>query len=339
MARQSVLLLIRDKLGDSLIAANVALALAKARPDWAISLLIRSDYAYPLRGEDGVEVIPFKNGIDAMRLVVWWRLSGRKFDKFVVLRGFGTRTRYLIKSIPAKEVIVHDQRLADLADYLAAPASSDNLAEEPHYGPSLRAARALVADLPRPEKIEFAALAHAWRSGKKRFVAICPLSDEPRRNIPTDAIEHLVECLGRKYPGLDVVVLVRRRSDLRVLGRLPDVPFRFFQTLPDLCRILADCISYYGTDTGLLHLAMAMNMPCTVFFGPTQPIRVLPKLQPDTLAIRTAILADKHCNIKSCKNAVCIARAVEEYVAHDNLRCAHIDENTDGLPMGCPLLN
>jgi ADP-heptose:LPS heptosyltransferase len=329
--RPSVLFLIRDKLGDSLIAANVALLFARRHPEWEVSVMIRDAYAHPLAHEAELNVIPFRTGLGAQLTVWWWRLSGRRYDVLGVLRGFGKRTLSLVRGIPAQRVIVHDERLAAVATEVVsvADASADS---DPHYGPAWRVARALDSNLPAPDRLEFPALARRWNEADKRLVAICPLSDEPRRNMSAAAIEALYDALRLRHSDREVVVLTRDAGDLKALARFPSTPIKEFRDIPGLIELFLQCSHYYGTDTGLLHMAAAMGMPCTVFFGPTQPHRVLLPGQPDVAVVRESILGDRHCDIKSCTRPVCIEKAVATLTGTDP------DKAMAAPPPGCPLI-
>jgi ADP-heptose:LPS heptosyltransferase len=316
--RLKILFLIRDKLGDSLIAANVALLFARRNPEYAVSVMIRDAYVAPLAHEPELRLIPYRSGIAAWWSIQWWRITRRRYDAVGLMRGFGARTRVLIRKVPTRRVVVHDLRLTDVATDVA-PAWPAEAGEEPHYGPAWRVARVLDGTIPEPESIRFPGLATRWQATPKRYVIICPLSDEHRRNIPADAIESLHSHLRRRYPDREVLVLVRQLEDLRILGRQPAVPVMAFREMPELIGLMLQSSDFYGTDTGLLHLAAAMGMPSTAFFGPTQPGRVMPHWQPGMVALRRSILGDRHCEIKACTNAVCIAQAVGEFTGDNGL--------------------
>jgi ADP-heptose:LPS heptosyltransferase len=325
--RRSVLFLIRDKLGDSLIAANVALAFARAHPEWSVSVMIRDAYAHPLAAEPELEIIPYRTGTGALLRAWWWRLSRRRFDVLGVMRGFGERTMALVTKIPARRIIVHDARLASVATEVVA-VDKEASAEDPHYGPALRVARALDAAMPEPRSLRFPELSRRWLASPKRNIVICPLSDELRRNIPAQSIEALYAHLTVRHPDQEVLVLVRERQDMAVFSPLPKVPVTEFHDIPGLLELLMQSSQFYGTDTGLLHLAIAMGLPCVVFFGPTQPQRVLPPDRSGIVALRVPVLGERHCDVKSCTSAVCIARAAADLTGA---------EAGAALTPGCPL--
>jgi ADP-heptose:LPS heptosyltransferase len=330
MARQrTILFLIRDKMGDSLIAANVALAFARAHPEWSVSMMIRDAYAYPLVGEPQLKIIPYRTGMGALLRAWWWRLSGRRFDVLGVMRGFGKRTVTLIKNIPADQIVAHDIRLAAVATEVVV-ADQGSLATDPHYGPALRVAQALDPKLAEPHRLCFPELKRRWQAARKKYLVICPMSDERRRNIPAESINALHAHLQARHPDLEVLVLVRERQDVAIFVRPPEVSVTAFHDIPNLIELLLQTSQFFGTDTGLLHLATAMGIPCVVFFGPTQPRRVLLPNQPGVVALRVSVLGDRHCDIKTCTSPACIARAVAAFTEQEN-------QTQRQGPPNCPL--
>jgi len=105
-------------------------------------------------------------------------------------------------------------------------------------------------------------------------------------------------------PGGEIRVLINRDDrDARPLvarGLPPGAAFRHFPNLDALVTELAALEHLYVTDTGLYHLAVAMGVPCTVFYGPTQPWRNGFPEQPDLARVRLAALAGEHCEEKGC---------------------------------------
>jgi ADP-heptose:LPS heptosyltransferase len=82
--------------------------------------------------------------------------------------------------------------------------------------------------------------------------------------------------------------------------------FRDFPTLEDLFAELARLDHLHATDTGLYHLAAAMGVPLTTYFGPTQPQRNGFPAQPALTRVRIAALGGEHCEEKGCLRPVCL---------------------------------
>ncbi len=87
--------------------------------------------------------------------------------------------------------------------------------------------------------------------------------------------------------------------------------------------------AYYGADTGLYHLAAAMDIPATVVFGPTQPGRIILPRQ-NAASVRLEVLAEEHCDVKACRNPVCIEQACANLAPQPVV--IPLDADTRGLP-------
>jgi ADP-heptose:LPS heptosyltransferase len=88
---------------------------------------------------------------------------------------------------------------------------------------------------------------------------------------------------------------------------------------------------YYGMDTGVYHLAVAMGVEATVFFGPTQPLVAIMPQQTKVASIRLEVLQNDHCDIVDCACPLCLYQAVDSFV---DAPCATPLEAT---PARCPL--
>ena len=90
-------------------------------------------------------------------------------------------------------------------------------------------------------------------------------------------------------------------------------------------------VAWYGTDTGLYHLATAIGIPATVFFGPTQPHKIIMPEQTNVRAFRLTALGQLHCEDKSCRRPLCLHAAIATW---GNTSCA---TRLDETPPTCPL--
>ena len=91
-----------------------------------------------------------------------------------------------------------------------------------------------------------------------RFVAIHPFSGTARKNWPLNKFREVAGALRMPVEwtaGPDEVLREARR----------------FETLRDLADWLATARVYLGNDSGITHLAAALNVPTVALFGPTSP--------------------------------------------------------------------
>jgi len=113
---------------------------------------------------------------------------------------------------------------------------------------------------------------------------------------------------------------------------LPEnVELKPFRALRDLIQEYLQISSWIGTDTGLFHLAVAMGIPATVFFGPTQPWKIVRPRQPHTRTVRLTALGPDHCEVKSCERPFCLHQAVATWCSTQSAT------DISHTPAACPL--
>jgi ADP-heptose:LPS heptosyltransferase len=166
-------------------------------------------------------------------------------------------------------------------------------------------------------------------------IGIAPVSDETRRTIGPRVVHELVRALGARHAGRAIHVLVNRAdrdaAPLLAAALPAGAVFRAFPTIEQLVAELAALEHLYTTDTGLYHLAVAMGVPTTVFYGPTQPWKNGMPGQPSLTRLRLAALGGEHCEEKGCGAAACLNHAVRLHAGVP----ASLD--LEGTPRGCLL--
>jgi ADP-heptose:LPS heptosyltransferase len=175
----------------------------------------------------------------------------------------------------------------------------------------------------------------AAAAARPDVVGVVPLADEPRRNFDAHTLLILLAQLRQRHPQARLRVFVNPDSeDSRALMRtaLPDgCEWYGFTDLRDLVDQYMRLRAWYGTDTGLFHMAAAIGVPATVFFGPTQPYKVVMPGETDVAAIRMQVLGQTHCEQKACTRPRCLHQAVAEYCA------AAGPTPLEQTPADCPL--
>lgn len=323
-----VLFVIRGKLGDTLVAYATVRRYADAFPGDEVTLLTRSGYAALLSKERGVRVVGFSSRIGMLALLL--KLSFRpRYDALLVLWGFGTPIKWIGRLVRARRKVYLDGRYAGVFPEHA-DLSPDRLQSEPMW----RVARIFEPGLPQPDCLAIPSLATA-RVGNPSIVGVAPLADEPRRILSPQMLATLLESILRRHPGAPVRVFVnpsdRGANELFAMPLPAGVEFFSFPELGDLVRGLGELAAIYCTDTGLYHLAAAMGIPATVFYGPTQPWRNMMPGQSGARSVRLAALGGEHCEEKSCNSPACIDGALRTFAGNAPLA------DIDGTPAGCPL--
>jgi heptosyltransferase III len=107
-------------------------------------------------------------------------------------------------------------------------------------------------------------------------VALHPGSGSARKNWPISGWLTLAETLLREERAGSILI-VGGEADEEELAKFRSAEFpkaiRFAENLPlpQLAAVLQNCAVFAGHDSGISHLAAAVETPCVLLFGPTDP--------------------------------------------------------------------
>lgn len=301
--KRRVLFVLRGKLGDTISAYATVRAYARAHPEDELTLLVRANYAPLFARERGLRLIGFSSRLAMFARLLWMRWSEPPFDALLVLLGFGPPIRRLGRMVRAARKIYLDERFRDV--YPEWPVLPPGYLQSE---PAWRIARLYDPGLAQPKQSRIESLAVLRRPAG--VIGIAPVSDEPRRSMGVQILNLFVASLMRRNPGRPIHVLINPSDQdakpLLAAGLPAGATFRSFPTLDKLFDELGMLEHLHSTDTGLYHLAAAMGVPLTTYFGPTQPGRNGFPAQPALARVRIAALGGDHCEEKGCLRPVCL---------------------------------
>jgi ADP-heptose:LPS heptosyltransferase len=167
----------------------------------------------------------------------------------------------------------------------------------------------------------------AWTRPREKYVVIAA-GTSARRKVKAweeRKFGELIVLLKEKY-GLDPV-LVGSEGDQEVHRQVIDMikeadrdkkVEQVFDlsgkiSLLDLCYILKDASLFVGVDSGLMHLASALDIPVVGIFGPTDPFYVGP-LNTKSVAVREEGMDCMPCYLKGCEERACLKKLEVEKV-------------------------
>ena len=323
-----VLFVLRGKLGETVVAFATVRAFADAYPGDDVTLLVRANYAPFFEREAGMRVIGFSSRIAMFAILLRLRWFEAPFDALLVLVGAGAPIARLGRMVFARRKIFLDDRFKDVyTEWPQVPG------DHRHFEPAWLVARTYEPGLAAPQYSRIPSLAARHRPVK--IVAVAPVSDEPRRSMAPGTLHALIAALARWHPGCEIRVLVnpadRDVQPLLDAGLPAGARFERFATLQALIEALCRLERLYSTDTGLYHLAAAIGVPTTTYYGPTQPWKNGFPAQPVLTRVRLAALGGDHCEEKQCRRPVCLANAVGLHAG------AQADSSVDVTPPGCLL--
>jgi len=301
--RKRVLFVLRGKLGDTVASFAAVRAYADAYPADDVTLLVRANYAPLFRRERGIRVADFSSRAVMFGKLAMMRLLEPPFDALLVLLGYGPPILRLGRMVRAARKVYLDGRFSEVY-----PEWPEIPSAHVHSEPAWRVARVYAPELAPPRISRIPSL--AARRAPSRVIGIAPVSDEPRRTMSPPVVHALISALARRHPGYAIHVLVNADdSDAKPLlaAGLPGAAkFRNFATLDALVAELGALEHLHSTDTGVYHLATAMGVPLTTYYGPTQPWKNGFPAQPHLTRVRLAALGGEHCEEKGCRRPVCL---------------------------------
>jgi len=323
-----ILFVLRGKLGETVVAFATVRAFADSYPGDEVTLLVRANYAPLFERESGVRVIGFSSRIAMFAKLLGLRWFEAPFDALLVLLGAGPPVERLGRLIGARRKIFLDGRFKDIY-----PEWPDVPGDHRHFEPAWRVARSYEPGLAAPLYSRIPSLAAQRRP--RNIIGVAPVSDEPRRSIAPGTLRALIAALARWHPGRKIRVLVNPAdSDAQPLlaaGLPAGAHFERFTTLEMVIEALCGLEHLYSTDSGLYHLATAIGVPTTTYYGPTQPWKNGFPAQPGLRRVRLAALGGDHCEEKQCRRPVCLANAVALHAGTQS------ESSVDGTPPGCLL--
>jgi ADP-heptose:LPS heptosyltransferase len=323
---------IRAKMGDTLIAYASVRQYADLYPEDEVTLLVRKDYARLLQHEPGIRLISFGSRIEMILKLLWLRLKGETFDVLAILWGYGNPIRRIGQLVNARRKISMDGRFPEIFTEHPPTLDYEQLVEQ-----SWLVIRVFRPEFPRPDELRLPGLERRRRSvvSSSGPIAVVPLSAEKRKNMDSGALDMLLRRISEVHPGRMIWIFVNRAdAGAASILKMPlpsYAEFKRFDGLAALARTLEQVSHWYGVDTGLYHLAVGMGIPATVFFGPTQPGKVLMHGQPRVEWVRAQVLANDHCEEKSCTKPLCLHRAVAGYCDGET------STTLRDVPADCPL--
>lgn len=329
--QKRILFVVRSKLGDTLINYALIRQYVDLNPDDIVFFLVRKDYASIIKNEIGIKIIPFSSkGMMYLKLF-FLRLKEPKFDILAILFSSGKPNKYIGLLTNAKRKIIWNKK-----DAPHIFEEGINQYFDHHSSPGISVINKFDSKFTPSHILSIPSLVNA-RNLKKHFaIGIVPLSLELRRNMDDLSLKILIDTLKKKYPKtiLRVFINPKDKGAKAILENkyINEIEIIKIEKLEDVVLRFSELIAWFGVDTGLYHLAVSCGIPSTVFFGPTQPINVVMKKQPNVRAYRLEGLKNLHCNEKGCRKPSCLHLNISLFSKIKRLKI-----NFSELPELCPL--
>lgn len=288
---RNILLCLRFGIGDVVMELPAVDALARNAPGARLTVLGAAPATELLRGHPGVDHIAVVQdfglqewqdyGTPEIRRNVHRWLKEQQFDLVLDVSHAVAAVRYLLWETRPAEML--DSGLLNGPDPVLADGGSGQQALREHF----RAGWGL--DIPEIEQPRLR-LTREEHLRAERYLrslgisgpvaAVSPVGSSPLKRWPEERLAVVADEMISA--GFRVVILggslMREAEDVRKRMRRPEgavllEPLNLRQT----AALLARCSQLVANDTGLMHLAAAVETPVTAIFGPTAPELYLPR--------------------------------------------------------------
>ncbi len=255
-----ILLITSTHLGDAVLSTGILTHLVNKYPDAEITIACGPIPA-PL-----FEAVPRLERLFSIRkkpfslhwLILWFKCLLTKWDLTIDIRGTGL-TCFLISSkrLIWKSSSDTDLRVHQLARFMGLSKTPPNKIWLP--SPFLKQAEDLLPKGPT-------------------YIALSPTANWSKKCWPLDSYASLSKHIlthPKRFPRAKLVIFgtASQRADVQPLfDQLPPDRIIDLMGLPHLLLVAASlkqCQAFVGNDSGLMHLAAALNIPCLGLFGPS----------------------------------------------------------------------
>ena len=259
-------------IGDTVLATPSLIALKRFLPDAQIDILLEDWVAPVLAGFDAVDnVLTFKKDDLKSRLKMSVQLRRNKYDAVFNLHG-GTTAGFFVRASSAKYRIGYDfYRYSRFHTHLFSVRDCINFWQTNQLHSAQQQLALLgLAGIPVQDKPK-SRLSVIQNSGFKiqNYALLHPVAAFDTKQWATENFARVAEFLSRKDLQIVAVATEKEREILENLKKLSNVPILTFDdlTLPEITALAANAKIFVGNDSGIAHIAAAVQTPSVVIFG------------------------------------------------------------------------
>jgi lipopolysaccharide heptosyltransferase II len=267
-------------IGDTVLSTSSLIALRRFLPEAQIDVLLEDWVAPVLEGFPEVDNVLTVGKDNQSRIKTAWQIRRNKYDVAFNLHG-GTTATFFVRASGAKHRVGYKNfQYSFLYNHLLASSADFWQSEKTHSAEQQLALLGFVgvpvSDKP---KSRLAVTATALNSIEKKLSSIIhhpssfalfhPASAFETKQWATENFARIAEFLFEK--GLPTVA-VATKSERGVLEKLREksgAPIAIFDdlTLPEITALASKAKIFVGNDSGIAHIAAAVETPTVVVFG------------------------------------------------------------------------
>ncbi len=277
-----VLIVKLRSIGDTVLSTPTLVALKRFVPNAQIDILLEDWVAPLLDGFDAVDNVISVGKGQAERLKTAWYLRRQKYDVAFNLHGGTTATFFTVASRAKHRVGAASYQYSFLYNHLLSSAL-DFWGTESTHSAEQQLALLGFAGVPvddRPKSVLTVTESSARSiddklnkfqisNFKSQFALMHPAAAFATKQWPTENFVRTAEFLAKKSLQIVAIAAKHESSVLEKLTAESQVPIVTFDdlTLPEITALASKASIFVGNDSGIAHIAAAVNTPSVVIFG------------------------------------------------------------------------
>ena len=318
-------------IGDTVLATPSLIALRRFLPEAQIDVLLEDWVAPVLEGFDAVDnVLTVSRKDKKSRIKTAWQIRQSRYDVAVNLHG-GTTATFFVRASGAKYRVGFAEYQYNFLYTHLAPSSLNFWATDHIHSAEQQLALLGLVGVPVEDKPKsrLAVTDSAHNSIEKKlssfilhpssFALLHPAAAFETKQWATESFARVAEFLSAKNLQIIAVTAKKERGVLEKLKQIAQVPIYIFDelTLPEITALASKAKIFVGNDSGIAHIAAAINTPSVIVFGPSNPNH----WRPWTDAPNEIILSETTCDHqldkirKGSENPKCIRCITVEAVS------------------------
>ena len=256
-------------IGDTVLATPSLIALKRFLPDAQVDILLEDWVAPVLDGFDAVDNVLTVGKDKKSRLETAWKIRQSKYDVVFNLHG-GTTATFFVRSSGAKyRVGFADYQYSFLYTHLA-PSSSEFWQTEHTHSAEQQLALLGFVGVPVEDKPKSRlSVIPNSKFQIPNYALIHPVAAFATKQWATANFARIAEYLSAKGLQIIAVATKKERGVLDNLKNLAQIPITIFDdlTLPEITALASRARLFVGNDSGIAHIAAAVETPSVVIFG------------------------------------------------------------------------
>ena len=261
-------------IGDTVLSTPSLIALRRFLPEAQIDILLEDWVAPVLENFDAVDsVLTVSRQSTKSRIETALQIRRNKYDVAFNLHG-GTTATFFVRASGAKHRVGYaEYQYNFLYNHLLSSASDFWRQKHTHSAEQQLALLGFVG-VPVEDKPKSRLVVNNQTNSKlqipnSKFVLIHPVAAFDTKQWATENFARVAEVLQEKDLQIIAIATPKEREVLEKLKQSSKVPITIFDnlTLPEITALASRAEIFIGNDSGIAHIAAAVQTPSVVIFG------------------------------------------------------------------------